>query len=260
MVQTAGASITCQKEGDLNLFAKPLQSCTQSGDGSTTGWARTGSCNWDPSDSGYHEVCVTMSEEFLQASARHDANDLSSVVQPGGHWCICAWAWASAVQRDPEHFEGISLECTRTNQRLREVYQSFISAGADLTSPSGAAYKAKEALDAVNKFCPIAAGNHGASSTSSSGAASAASAVTASMPASGSFSMGLALLLAVVLLYRLFLSRLTRSGTEVAPLTKIESGADVKTSTVERVGLGCYDSCGEENEFSTTPLTRSALR
>ena len=42
-------------------------------------WSR--SCERRPSDSGYHEVCVTMSDEFLQASARHDANDLSSVVQ-----------------------------------------------------------------------------------------------------------------------------------------------------------------------------------
>ena len=59
----------CQREGDKSLMAKPLQSCTQSNDGSTTGWARTGSCNWDPSDSGYHEVCVTMSQEFLEQPA-----------------------------------------------------------------------------------------------------------------------------------------------------------------------------------------------
>ena len=116
-----------------------------------------GSCNWDPSDSGYHEVCVTMSDEFLTASATHDANDLRSVVKAGGHWCICAWAWAAAVQRDPANYEGITLDCERTNAKLREVYESFISAGADLTSPSGAAYKAKTALDAVNKVCPATA-------------------------------------------------------------------------------------------------------
>merc|ERR1719163_792496 len=83
-VRGAGTSLQCQRAGDQSLHAKPLQSCTQSNDGSTTGWARTGSCNWDPSDSGYHEVCVTMSDEFLRQSARHDANDLSSVVQGVG--------------------------------------------------------------------------------------------------------------------------------------------------------------------------------
>ena len=142
-------SLVCQREGDLSLLGSPLRSCTQSNDGSTTGWARTGSCNWDPSDSGYHEVCVTMSQEFLEASARHDANDLSSVVQPGGHWCICAWAWASAVQRDPQNYEGITLDCERTNAKLREVYEMHISAGADLRSPSGAYYKAKAALETL---------------------------------------------------------------------------------------------------------------
>lgn len=150
----AGARRTCQRKGDESLLSAPLKPCTQSNDGSTTGFTRTGSCNWDPSDSGYHEVCVTMSDEFLRMSASRDGNDLSSVVQAGGHWCICAWAWASAVQRDPKSYEGITLECERTNAKLREVYQSFIDAGADLRSPSGAAYKAKEALDAVNRICP----------------------------------------------------------------------------------------------------------
>ena len=51
-VNGAGASLQCQREGDKSLLAAPLQSCTQSNDGSTTGWARTGSCNWDPNDSG----------------------------------------------------------------------------------------------------------------------------------------------------------------------------------------------------------------
>jgi uncharacterized protein (DUF2237 family) len=62
--------------------------------GTAAGWTRSGSCNWDPSDAGYHEVCVTMSSRFLDNSAKHDANDLTSVVSEGGHWCICAWAFA----------------------------------------------------------------------------------------------------------------------------------------------------------------------
>merc|ERR1719247_1028398 len=80
----ADASKHCIKLGDTGLRGRPIKSCTQSNDGTTTGWTRSGSCNWDPSDGGYHEVCVTMSHEFLQSSAKNDANDLSSVVQPGG--------------------------------------------------------------------------------------------------------------------------------------------------------------------------------
>merc|ERR1711904_87326 len=104
-------------------------------------------------DAGHHQVCVTMSNQFLQSSAEHDANDLSSVVQEGGHWCICAWAWASAVSRDPVTYEGIQLDCERTNGRLRAVYELYISQSKKMTSPSGAQYAVEQALEQVNKIC-----------------------------------------------------------------------------------------------------------
>ena len=175
----AQASLHCQRQGDENLNHHRLKPCTQATDGSTTGWTRTGSCNWDPADTGYHEVCVTMSDQFLEQSASRDANDLRSVVQAGGHWCICAWAWAAAVQRDPTNYEGITLDCERTNAKLREVYESFISAGADLTSPSGAAYKAKTALDAVNRVCAASNGRNATIDKVSAAAIGAATATVA---------------------------------------------------------------------------------
>ena len=109
---------------DLNLYGEELKPCSQEGD-TTTGWTRSGLCAWEPSDSGYHQVCVTMSRQFLQSSTKYDANDLSSVVKDGGHWCICAWAWAAAVSRDPEHFENLKLDCARTNAYLRDVQKLF---------------------------------------------------------------------------------------------------------------------------------------
>jgi len=138
---------------ETSLMGAPLQPCTQAGDARVTGWTRTGTCAWEPSDEGFHQVCVTMSDAFLESSKVKDDNDLSPAVRAGGHWCICAWAWASAVRRDPKQFEGLSLDCTRTNGRLRDVYRSYIAAGEQLESPSGALYPAKEALDAVNALC-----------------------------------------------------------------------------------------------------------
>jgi len=143
----------CQTAGDMNLFGRPLQSCTQGGDGTTTGWTRTGSCVWDPMDGGYHQVCVSMSQKFLESSRNHDANDLTSVVSEGGHWCICAWAWASAVSRDPDNMEGITIDCERTNGKLRQVYELHIREGTGLRSPSGAYYKARDALEALDRKC-----------------------------------------------------------------------------------------------------------
>lgn len=137
---------------DVNLFGKALQPCTQ-GDEEVTGWTRSGSCSWEASDLGFHQVCVKMSKTFLESSARYDRNDLSSVVKEGGHWYICAWAWASAVSRDPKTFEGLQIDCERTNGHLRDVYRTFADAGRQLASPSGAQYQAQAALDAVEQVC-----------------------------------------------------------------------------------------------------------
>jgi len=94
---------------ERSLTSGPLQPS-----GSGTGFTGTGSCSWSPDDSGYHSVCVKMSDKFLKASASKDGNDLSSVVKPGGRWCVCAWAFASAVKRNPALLEGIELDCSRT--------------------------------------------------------------------------------------------------------------------------------------------------
>jgi hypothetical protein len=102
-----------------------------------------------------------MSQQFLDNSAQQDANDLSSVVQPGGHWCICAWAFAAAVQRDPQTLEGIELDCDRTNNKLRAVYEHYVEQGEPLQSPSGRAYEAQTALQAVERLCGSTAAAEG---------------------------------------------------------------------------------------------------
>lgn len=93
-----------------------------------------------------------MSHDFMVSSTENDGNDLSSVVSQGGHWCICAWAFASAVTRDPgnDHPQGITLECDATNGKLRDVYTHF----ATLRSPSGATYRSQVALELVERLCP----------------------------------------------------------------------------------------------------------
>jgi len=95
-----------------------------------------------------------MDQQFLESSAEKDGNDLSSVVSHGEHWCVCAWAWASAVERDPVAYEGLTLQCEESNEMLREVYRAFIDAGKGLTAPSGVSYGPEKALEAVDKLCP----------------------------------------------------------------------------------------------------------
>lgn len=78
MLSAAGTRRTCPFQGLNNLVGGKLKSCTRNNDQHTTGWTRSGSCNWDASDGGYHEVCVEMSKEFLKISKNDDGNDLSS--------------------------------------------------------------------------------------------------------------------------------------------------------------------------------------
>ena len=67
------------------------------------------------------QVCVRMDERFLANSASVDGNDLSSVVGHGEHWCVCAWAFASAVDRDPNAMEGLHLTCEESHAQPRPV-------------------------------------------------------------------------------------------------------------------------------------------
>ena len=107
MVSEAGARLMCQRQGDLALSGKALQSCTQSNDGSTTGWARTGSCNWDPSDSGYHE-----GEHFI---ARRPRTHSAPATRPPSDWFSVALT-LRAYARRAIRAQSVSL-CRRSSCR-----------------------------------------------------------------------------------------------------------------------------------------------
>ena len=79
-------------------------------------------------------------------------------------------ATQAAVQRDPVGLEGIELDCARTNDKLREVYNHFIEQGQQLRSPSGASYEAQAALDRVDALCGGAPEGSSGAAAGSSGA------------------------------------------------------------------------------------------
>ena len=45
--------------GETSLIGTPLKPCSGPDQAVSTGWDRSGSCAWDPTDSGYHEVRST---------------------------------------------------------------------------------------------------------------------------------------------------------------------------------------------------------
>ena len=176
--------------------------------------------------------------------------------------CICAWAFAAAVKRDPSRREGITLECDRTNAKLREVYEMHIQSGADLTSPSGASYKARAALDAVDQLCPAPASAVAATTTAAAASVAATSLRTASRPSSdGSAHRSpthhwLSLVAAAVICvtaalgayhayFAYFAGRHRRQlvgGSYGSPLPSADLGV---RGVKDLRSLGCYDSGGE---------------
>ncbi len=83
-----------------NVFGESLESCSLS---PRTGFARSGSCETGPRDSGSHTVCAQMTQEFLEFS-RSRGNDLITPqpqydfagLKPGDRWCLCAARWQEA--------------------------------------------------------------------------------------------------------------------------------------------------------------------
>ena len=78
----------------INVMGEALEIC---GENPKTGFFRDGKCNTCDDDTGYHTVCILVTQEFLEYS-RFAGNDLSTPLvefgfdglNPGDNWCLCA--------------------------------------------------------------------------------------------------------------------------------------------------------------------------
>ncbi len=83
-----------------NVLGGELQPCSFD---PLTGFYRDGCCNTGAEDLGVHTVCVEVTDQFLDFSARV-GNDLStprpelgfSGLRAGDQWCLCAARWKEA--------------------------------------------------------------------------------------------------------------------------------------------------------------------
>jgi uncharacterized protein (DUF2237 family) len=83
-----------RRNNSRSVLGSPLKSCCTS---PVTGFYRDGYCRTGPQDEGTHVVCAKMTSEFLDFT-KSKGNDLSSVVQPGDKWCLCALRWLEAYK------------------------------------------------------------------------------------------------------------------------------------------------------------------
>lgn len=89
---------------EQNIIGGTLADCSRD---PLTGWFRDGCCRTDEHDRGVHTVCVRLTQDFLEFSARK-GNDLITPrpelgfpgLKPGDQWCLCASRWLEAYHAD----------------------------------------------------------------------------------------------------------------------------------------------------------------
>jgi uncharacterized protein (DUF2237 family) len=89
---------------EQNVLGMELEPCSKD---PMTGFERDGCCRSHPADTGRHELCAVVTEEFLEFSKAR-GNDLITPrpeldcpgLEPGDRWCLCVGRWLEAIDED----------------------------------------------------------------------------------------------------------------------------------------------------------------
>lgn len=87
-------------DDETNVLGTPLEPCSTD---PMTGYLRDGCCHHRPADTGRHELCAVVTDEFLQYS-KAQGNDLITPrpelefpgLADGDRWCLCLDRWLEA--------------------------------------------------------------------------------------------------------------------------------------------------------------------
>ena len=130
----------------MNVYNQRLQSCSSSNT-ALTGYTRNGKCEKLENDIGSHHVCLDINTNpnfctstgqdnwCSQKSQCHDSEKMCDKKD----WCVCQWAFSSAV--DKIGCDNLKVNCDATNIN---VYNDFRD------NPNY-----KSALDCLRKKCQI---------------------------------------------------------------------------------------------------------
>ena len=85
-----------------NVLDRELELCSNN---PLTGFFRDGCCRSSPGDSGEHNICASVTREFLNFSFRKGNNLISPRpdfnfpgLKEGDRWCICTERWIEAFK------------------------------------------------------------------------------------------------------------------------------------------------------------------
>merc|ERR1719491_202262 len=137
-VATTTKAVVDDHFGYLNLYGKPLESCSEDGM-ALTGFTRSGSCVELDEDVGSHHICIDMSslegmhpdqtdpstsQDFCQVTGQPDwcasqemacHEDSHQSDCPVVDWCVCQWAFSEYVNAAGGCDKIQQLKCESTN-------------------------------------------------------------------------------------------------------------------------------------------------
>merc|ERR1712161_182597 len=143
---TAAAAVsTTTENGYLNVYGKPLESCSEDGM-ALTGFTRSGSCVELDEDVGSHHICLDMSsldgmnpdqtdpttsQDFCQVTGQpdwcasqdmacHEGGDSGGC--PVVDWCVCQWAFSEYVNAAGGCDKIQQVKCESTNLEAVVAY------------------------------------------------------------------------------------------------------------------------------------------
>ena len=105
-------------DGSTALSGKALAKCDRSGVHDpkfpTTGWRRGDMCTAESSDAGSHFVCVNMPNDFwVNTGQASSAADAAANWPKPGPWCICMWAYADYLSKEPAFADDVICDATK---------------------------------------------------------------------------------------------------------------------------------------------------
>merc|ERR1719148_360542 len=154
-VSTTTKAVVDDHFGYLNVYGKPLESCSEDGM-ALTGFTRSGSCVELDEDVGSHHICLDMSsldgmhpdqtdpttsQDFCQVTGQPDwcaSQDMAC--HEGGNgggcpvvdWCVCQWAFSEYVNAAGGCDKIQQLKCESTNLEAVVAYNKVHSTRPDI--------------------------------------------------------------------------------------------------------------------------------
>merc|ERR1719148_374881 len=167
-VATTTKAVVDDHFGYLNVYGKPLESCSEDGM-ALTGFTRSGSCVELDEDVGSHHICIDMSsldgmnpdqtdpttsQDFCQVTGQPDwcaSQDMAC--HEGGNgggcpvvdWCVCQWAFSEYVNAAGGCEKIQQVKCESTNLEAVVAYNKV-----HLTKP-----KIQTALECLVAKCHL---------------------------------------------------------------------------------------------------------